>query len=94
MKKLNPVIIEKVQKIMALAVQVSFETEHDVFVRQSGHVNSIDAQVYEGGWSEEGERANLGSNQHVNGTIYLLEENISLLDSAIEHLEQLLCPTK
>ena len=61
MKKLNPVIIEKVQKIMALAVQVSFETEHDVFIRHHGHVNSIDATFSDGGWSEEVLSSPLGS---------------------------------
>ncbi len=90
MKKLNPVIIEKVQKIMALAVQVSFETEHDVFVRQSGHVNSIDAQVHIGGWDENTYPVNLGKNKDQLGQISLVEENIDLLESAIKHLESLL----
>lgn len=38
-------------RIMRLALQVNRETEHDVFVNFSGHVNLFLVDVYYDGWS-------------------------------------------
>ena len=46
-KKIDDCIV----RIMRLALQVNRETEHDVFVNFSGHVNLFLVDVYYDGWS-------------------------------------------
>lgn len=37
--------------IQALAIEVTAKTKHDVFVRYSAHINTINVEVNYGGWS-------------------------------------------
>lgn len=83
-------MIKKVMRIMELAMLVSQNTEHDVFVRYSGHVNSVDIYHHHGGWTEDGKMTPTGRNENTNGSFYLVIENERLLDSAIEQLESML----
>jgi len=42
----------KVLEILSLAIDVSHNTKHDVFVDYSGHVKSLQVRISEGGWRE------------------------------------------
>lgn len=45
-------------KIMAKAYEISTKTQCDVFVRFAGHVNALDIEIFEDGWSEQNDGEN------------------------------------
>ena len=51
MKKSSQKIDDCIVRIMRLALRVNRETENDVFVNFSGHVNLFLVDVYYDGWS-------------------------------------------
>lgn len=42
--------IDKIMKIMALAIKITSETAHDVMFDYSGHVGNVYVRIYPGGW--------------------------------------------
>jgi hypothetical protein len=41
-----------ISAIVKLAIKVTLETQHDVFVNISGHVEWVEISIYEGGWKQ------------------------------------------
>lgn len=52
-KDVSSEIFDLTLQITALAIKVSTETEHTVFVDYSGHVDLLSVRFAEGGWSPE-----------------------------------------
>lgn len=44
--------VEIAQALVKRAIEISDNTEHDVFVYYSPHVNELDVNVHKGGWKE------------------------------------------
>ncbi|AUR89478.1 hypothetical protein NVP1123O_49 [Vibrio phage 1.123.O._10N.286.48.F3] len=79
--------IKKVLRITELAVQVSRETEHDVFASYSGHVDSIEVHYHKGGWSTSSQPIFMSD---IFGFDLFGKPSDSELDKIISYLEGLL----
>ena len=81
---MNYKLKQMVAKLLKLAIRVSEETVHDVFVDYAGHVGWLDVKVYIGG--------------HGNGTVLYLVESYNnnhplkefMVQDAIDYLYKLL----
>lgn len=51
-KKISSDVAKVVGDIMVLGVKISNETDADVFVNFSGHVNEISVQIHTRGWKD------------------------------------------
>lgn len=67
----------KVFEIMSLAINVSQNTPHDVFVKYSGHVRLLSVNLYEGGWGMTKEGKDI-----LNG--YLQNEHWTVTDKELD----------
>ena len=73
--------MQLVLDIMKLAVEISKNTEADVFVDYSGHVDQLSVRIYKGGW-EKGK-------EHYRKDIYLNTKAYQTEEYIIETLEEI-----
>lgn len=67
---------KQVGQVLEMSHFISTNTNDDVFVRYSPHVDWVDVEIHKGGWSESKSREPLAPNQDVNGLIDLADENL------------------
>ena len=80
---------DKVLTIVALAMEASANTKADVFVRYSGHIDSIAVDVHPTGWRDEQPEAEI-VRYEMHPNIYTEESIDKMLDKVISDLKSLL----
>lgn len=75
--------IEQVREILTLAIDITNNTEADVFVDYSGHINGLSVRVFLKGWKPEYDKYDF------NKILYLDRDNVNELQEIIDYLKEI-----